>query len=708
MILFLEDWKRHPRAVLDMQTKNTSFIEMAYKLKSVVKNHHFMLALHNPDLLGVDPHSEELTADQKAAILIECRQNFWYIVRNVLRAPAQSGDYGSPIIANRANLALWWLFFNHITTILTQPRQTGKSFNTDALMVALKGFICRNTKINLLTKDDGLRTENLIRLKDIYSELPPYLNFKTPDDTNSNEAITINALGNRYNGRVPSASVVGANRVGRGVSTGILHIDEAPFQPNIDIAMEAITGSMGAVIESAQRNNEPYGLILTTTAGKLDDKSGRYVHEYVSDSAPWTDLFYDAQDEFDLGKMIRGYSKKGYLRVYAAFNHRQLGKSDEWLMSQLERNNSSPDAANRDYFNVWTAGNSGNPLPSDILNTISKSMTPETCTKIMGVGKYMVRWYIPESDIEHYLSTSNCVLALDSSDAVGNDGIGLLLTDSRTGATVAATDIYLTNLHSFAQFIGEFMVRYRTVVLMPERRSSAVSIIDYLLLYLPEMGIDPFTRIFNWVVNDPMEYPLLATEIKLPLRRRASDVYIKAKQAKVFGFSTSGSGQTSRDSLYSTTLMSSLKRCADRILDRTLIEQFLALTTRNNRIDHSTSGHDDLIIPFLMTHWLLANGKNLSHYGIDVTNVFVDEREKTQIEPENLLFNREQNEIRHRLSELYETLQSERDPMVIARLENQFRTLSSRIVLHDNETLALDAILQDLQKKRKLKRFMNE
>lgn len=706
MILFLEDWKLHPRAILDMQTKNTSFIEMAYKLKGVVKNHHFMLALHNPDLLGVDPHSEDLSPEMKAAILIECRQNFWYIVRNVLRAPAQSGDFGSPILANRANLALWWLFFNHITTTLTQPRQTGKSFSTDALMVALKGFICRNTKINLLTKDDGLRTENLIRLKDIYSELPPYLNFKTSEDTNSNEAITINALGNRYNGRVPSASVVGANRVGRGVSTGILQIDEAPFQPNIDIAMEAITGAMGAVIEAAQRNNEPYGLILTTTAGKLDDKSGRYIHEYVSDSAPWTDLFYDAQNQQDLYQMVRGYSKKGYLRVYAAFNHRQLGKTDEWLKSQLERNNSSPDAANRDYFNVWTSGNSGNPISSDILNIISKSIIPETCTKVMGVGKYFIRWYIPESDIDHYLSTNVCILSLDSSDAVGNDGIGLLLTDTRTGATIAATDIYLTNLHSFAQFIGEFMVRYQTTILMPERRSSAVAIIDYLLLYFPEMGVDPFTRIFNWAVNDPLEYPLLYEEIKKPLRRRGADVYIKAKQAKVFGFSTSGSGQTSRDSLYSTTLMSSLKRCANKIFDRKLAEQFLALTTRNNRIDHSTSGHDDLIIPFLMTHWLLTNGKNLSHYGIDITNLLIDEREKVKVDPQEMLFNREQNEIRHRLSELYEALQEERDAMVVARLESQFRALSARIVLHDNETLSLDAVLQDLQKKRKLKRFM--
>lgn len=704
MILFLEDWTKYPNATLDLKTKNTSFIEMSYKLKGLVKNHQFMLALHNPALLGVDPHSEDLTIDQKAAILIECRQNFWYIVRNIMRAPAQSGDYGTPIMANRANLALWWLFFNHITTVLTQPRQTGKSFSTDVLMDGLMGFICRNTKINLLTKDDGLRTENLIRLKDIYSELPPYLNFKDGTDTNSNESITINALGNRYNGRVPSSSVVGANRVGRGVSTGILHIDEAPFQPHIDVAMAAITGAMGAVIESAQRNDEPYGMILTTTAGQLDTPSGRYIHEYVSEAAPWTELFYDALNEADLGNMVRGYSKKGYKRVYAAFNHRQLGKTDQWLLEQLERNNSSPDAANRDYFNVWTAGNSGNPISSDILKRISKSIRPETCTRIMGVGRYIVRWYIEESQIDYFLNTHTTVLALDSSDGAGNDGIGLTLTDIRTGDMIATTDIYLTNLHSFSQFIFEFLSKYKSVVFMPERRSSAVSIIDYLLELMPAAGIDPFTRIFNWVVNDPMENASLYEEFKLPLRRRVHDVYTRAK--KKFGFSTSGSGQTSRDSLYTTTLQSSLQKCADKIYDRALAEQFLGLTTKNNRVDHSSTGHDDLIIPFLMTHWLLINGKNLINYGIDITNILVEFKQEIEVEPQGWLHTAEQISIRNKLQVLYEQLENERDSNVVAKLESQFKSLSSRVVLQEGEVFSLDAILQDLQKRRRVKRML--
>lgn len=44
----------------------------------------------NPDLKGVDPHSPDLTPEQKLAIAQECKENPSYFVREVLRAPVQA------------------------------------------------------------------------------------------------------------------------------------------------------------------------------------------------------------------------------------------------------------------------------------------------------------------------------------------------------------------------------------------------------------------------------------------------------------------------------------------------------------------------------------------------------------------------------------------------------------------------------------------
>ena len=75
-ILFQNDWKRYPTAIVDIDTPNKSFLRLALLYRSLgVKNHAFLLALVNPALKGVDPHAPGLTDTQKAMIALECAVN---------------------------------------------------------------------------------------------------------------------------------------------------------------------------------------------------------------------------------------------------------------------------------------------------------------------------------------------------------------------------------------------------------------------------------------------------------------------------------------------------------------------------------------------------------------------------------------------------------------------------------------------------------
>ena len=57
MILFYEDWYKQ-NAVIHETTTNLSFIKMSFLLEKLgIKNNKFMLALHQPELLYVDPRS---------------------------------------------------------------------------------------------------------------------------------------------------------------------------------------------------------------------------------------------------------------------------------------------------------------------------------------------------------------------------------------------------------------------------------------------------------------------------------------------------------------------------------------------------------------------------------------------------------------------------------------------------------------------------
>jgi hypothetical protein len=701
LILFEEDWDKYPRAIVDRQCRNKSVLETCWKLKEMgVKNHLFPLALHNPALEGLDPHSPNLTIQQKAAIGMECDKNFFYLARAVFKAPPTGAD----VAFNRANAAFWWLFFNNIIPILTMPRQNGKSFAANVLYCALMGFLCRGTNINVLTKDDSLRVENLEGIKALYEELPPYLNMRLKDDTSSSSAFAVGRLKNRFNVRVPSASEVGANKVGRGIVSPVWGVDEAPFQPHIGVAVPALAGSMGAAIQISKAAGRPWGLLFTTTAGRIDDPSGEWMYNYVQDSALFTNLFYDAKNKEELTRMVVGYSRARVPRVYCAFSYKQLGKTDEWAMEELQRKSGTAAQANQDLFNVWTNGTGNSPLDAKILTRLVKSVVPETSTVVMGPENYIVRWYIKEKDIEPYMANNDTVLALDTSDAGGRDAIGFTLTDVRTGDIIAVTAISLTNLHNFSQFITEFLVKYLRVTLIPERKNSAITLIDTLLIMLPQHGVDPVARIFNWVVNDPIEYKQVADEFTKPFRRRDPECYVRAKTA--FGFATAGTGRSSRSELYSTTLQSCMSMYPEKLRDRQIIEQVTGLIIKNNRVDHQTNGHDDLVICVLLTHWFLTSAKNLIRYGIDPANVLVHAKPVVQKRPDDYIVDHVQTQLRQQIENMLEQIKNESDENVVARLESQLRGMFSRLVLREGETLTLDQMLTELRQKRKLNRVM--
>lgn len=662
-----------------------------------------MLALLNPKLQGVDPYDPNLTVEQMAMIAIECKSNFFYFIREVARAPSTSGIGTSPFEANRGNMALFWLFFNHITTILIQIRQTGKSFSTDTLMVYLMNIKCTNTMINLLTKDDILRAANIKRIKDIDMELPFYLRQRGKGDANNTEEMTIKSLGNSYKAHVPQKSPKMALNLGRGLTSPIFHIDEAPFQPNIGISLPSALAAGTAARDTARRNDEPYGTILTTTAGKKDDRDGKFVYDLLNKSAEWTESFLDATDLMELEKMIRKNSRSGELRVNCTFNHRQLGKSDEWLKRAIEDAIVTGEAADRDFFNAWTSGTQSSPLPIATLEKIRASHEEPLFTEISDPYGYITRWYIEESEIESKMANGDYVLAVDPSEAGGGDDISLYVVDIRTANTIAVGNFNETNLITFAEWLCTWFVRFDRVTGIIERRSSGAMILDYLLLMLPAKGIDPFKRLFNTAVNNAEDNKERWNEISVPMSRRRHDTLTVHK--KTFGFATSGGGMTSRTDLYSTTLQNAAKRSADRIKDLTTINQITGLTTRNGRVDHEVGENDDLVIAWLLCFWLLTQGKNLSHYGIDSKAIFCELNKPEIVDNRTAYDYYEQQRIRSEIETIYEKLKNESDDNIVQRLEFKLRNLNRALVLEEGEIFSVDDLINSVREERRNSRY---
>lgn len=703
MILFLDDWKRYPTAIPNIETTNVSFLRLATLYREMgIKNHAFPLALVDRDLVGVDPFDINISLENQLKIAVECKLNPWFFFREILKAPAQAGGEAIRFEANRGNHALFWSFFNHITILLIQIRQTGKSFSTDGLMTYLLNIRCSKTEINLLTKDDTLRAANIKRLKDIDHELPFYLKQRSKNDLNNTEELTVKSLGNRYRGHLPQKSPKLAYNVGRGLTSPIFQVDEGPFQPNIAISMPSALAAGTAARDLAEKNGEPYGTILTTTAGKKDDRDGQYIYRFAQEAAEWSEGFLDCKDRAELEETVRRNSRKGVLRINATFNHKQLGKDDIWLKKAIEDSGAVGEDADRDFFNIWTSGTQSSPVPVETLEKIRKSYIAPYHNSISNIGGYVTRWYVPENKIQEIMHSRKTIASLDTSDASGGDDISLKIMDVETGTTIASGTFNETNLIKFATWLAEdWIIKYPELTMIIERRSSGVAIIDFLLYILPSKGIDPFRRLFNRIVNDADEDPNKFAEINLPMNRRSSDIYERFKKA--FGFATSGGGITSRSSLYSTTLQSAAKNIGDRVKDLATINQIAGLVTKNGRIDHQDGEHDDMVIAWLLAYWLLSQGKNLNFYGINSKNVLSVLVKNKPMTPEEAWRNKQQEEVRNKIDNLLKELKDSRDPLLSEKIERELRSLNSKIILQENEKFSVDDLINSIRDQKKNK-----
>lgn len=701
MILFERDWYyKHPNAIVDTKCKNQSFIRICALLREMgIKNHLFPLQLLNKDLQGIDTFDPGLTLEEKVMVAIEAKENPFFFMRECVRDP--SGSIQNPISfrANRFNIAMYWLYLNHITTILQAQRQFGKSFSSDALSTWILNIACTNTTTSLLTKDNTLRTSNLLRLKGMIEELPPYLNQLTKNDIANTEEIHIRSLDNRLVAHLPSKSPKQALNVGRGQSAQNHMCDEAPYLYNIGISLPAMLASGTAAREIAKSKGEPYGTLIYSTAGKKDDRDGKYVYSLIQNSARWTEKFLDCKDIDELEQTIRRNSSKGKLMVFCGFNHRQLGLTDEFLRKAIENAQSTGEDRDRDYYGIWTSGTQSSPLPVDLTTAIRQSEVKEYYAEISEPFAYITRWYVPHNQIEVRMRQGWYIMSLDTSDAVGGDDIGMHITDVRTGETVAAGNYNETNLITFAEWLCRWLQRYPNLLLIIERRSTGSTIIDYLLLMLPKLGIDPFTRLYNKVVQEADEQKERYKEICKPLQHRSDDIYVKYK--KHFGFATSATGATSRSELYSTTLLKTAKMSGDKIKDSMLIDQMLGLVIRNGRVDHGEGSHDDLVIALLLGHWLIFHGKNLQHYGIDSRDLLIDNQvHQIDNNPRSQYERFMQDKIRYEIEQLVPEMAKERDPYVAANMERQLRTLYSKLTEEDKQLFSVDELINTLRSNR--------
>ena len=709
MILFKEDWRKFPTAIVDYNTTNESFLRLVDLYAGMgIENCEFPLALLQPDLIGVDPYDPNLDQMTMSKIIMEAKYNPWYFFRELSRIPPNSGNKPVRFIANRGNIALYWAFFNSVDFGLLQPRQTGKSVSTDVLNQGIMDIWGENTTTYLITKDHALRANNIQRLKKMRALLPEYIYYQAKRDVDNSEMLTNMRLENYYKTAVGRSDEVGADKLGRGLTVPILHFDELAYISLIGISLPVALGAGSAAREEAEANKQPYGNIYTTTAGSLNKRDGLFAYNFLTSGAEWSERFLDCKNNRHLKRIVekqctppdkkdkRAVSKP---LIYGAFNHRQLGKDDMWLFKKLREVAATGDIADRDWMNVWTTGSEGSPLTLEEKQAINASIREADYVQYDDEG-YVLRWYIKEHEIASVMENEKFVLAVDPSEGLGEgaDATGFVVINIRTHDVVCVGRYNETNIIELSKFIGRFLIKYRNVTFIPERRSTGSTIVNTLFLMLPLENIDPFKRIFNRIVDEKETYEREFEEIRrVHVSSRHHGFY--EKYTRYFGYVT-GSGRHGRDNLYGDALKSMLRIGSGRIHDRALANEITGLTTRDGRIDHKHGAHDDLVISLLLAHWFCTKARNLDFYGIDSRRIFVDAKVRVNVSPEDEYKEQRNKELMNEFEQLIGELSNVDDPVHISRIELKIRRLSQRIDLSETNGIGIDAMIKQAKESR--------
>lgn len=712
MILFAQDWLDYPEAIPDTKTPNKSYLRLAKMLQMMgVKNCLFHLSLLQPQLQGVDTRDPNLTVDQVVMIKTEARKNFWYMMREVIRIPAASGDGEVFFDINRGALAAWWCYLSHQDYNLTQPRQTGKSTSTNVLLVWLLFVVYRNTRVFLLTKDDKLRTENVEQIKKIQDLLPSYMNPKTKEDLSNTQTVTCAKYKNRLLTAVPQNSEADANKTGRGFTCATYVTDEGPFIKFLEKSLRSMLAGGIKAMRVAEANGLPFGAIYTTTAGSKAEEDGKYYYRMITGGVVWDESFLDIKDGEALRRMVRTNKTGVQSIINITMSHLQLGYTDAWLKDTIERIGVTGDDANKDLFNVWSDGSFSSPLPKILTNMIRNSEVKPMHIEFTK-DDYALNWYIPKESIDSRMASGKYIIGLDTSEVVGKDGIGFFMIDSQSLETICTLGVTETNILKFIDWLVAFMLKYENTILIPERRSTGSTVIAALLIAFVAKKIDPFKRIYNTVIDEGKHHTPEGRKLISDIRHnpQAAD-----RAIKLFGFATSGGGEHSRSGLYLTILSRAASYSGPILKDKKTIDEVLSLTKKNNRIDHSVLGHDDRVIAWLLTIWFLTSSRNLDYYGVEraledaidhnTRLRYMEGREdgsSDNIVPHEAFQKaQEQKRLRKQMDEYLERIKSTSDELLLLRYEATLRRLDSKLIKEENEFLSISDMIKNAKEEKR-------
>lgn len=601
--------KRIGGKLYDTGTSNKSFLQVAADLKKLgIKNFYFMLELQDPTLIGVNPYAENLTRDQISRILVECRNNIWYYLREVCRIPSQGG-VPVPYKANRGNIAQTWCIVHGIDSWLCLPRQQGKTQSVLAVLGWAYSFGTNSSVFIFINKDGGNAKENLQRLKDQIDCLPKYMQFEQilEEDETTGKLRVVKAVRNATSMKHPitnnriiikskATSYESALSLARGLTAPILHFDEPEFTNQIKTIVANSVSTYETAARNAKKNGALYGRIFSCTPGDLDTACGIEAQELLSNTTRWTEKIYDMHwdikdEDNEVLQYVRDNGTNGI--VYIEYSYKQIGLDDNWLREMSDKIG-DPLVVKREILLQRLRGSSDSPFDQEDIEYIASSV----CA--IKDELYLLEHF--RFDIYEELNKRTPYLVgIDCATGTLSDNNAITIINPYTVRPVAEFKCPYIGETLFEKLIIELVQKVipRAIIII-ERNSVGDGIIDHLL---------------NSPINHRLYFDKDRDLVSASLEEQSTVTSMLKKQAaqkKYYGVYTEGS---SREAMMAI-LMRRVAEFKDDFVTKNIAEDISRLVrSKSGKIQAATSFHDDSIMSYLIALYVYYHGNNLTAFG---------------------------------------------------------------------------------------------
>jgi len=573
--------------LIDLNTSNTSFLEMAILLKEKygVKNNVFFLKLYDDSLVGVDPRDPSLSIDTKAKIVYECLINPWYYFREVVLIPEDGGS--ARFRLDIGTLSQVFLTLHNVSIFKLQPRQTGKTITAATVYSYFYQFILKNSEILYMNKSHGDSKKNIKRTRDIIEALPKYLQFKHKKNNTAKETLFLHLRNNTITAKPTATNPTTADLLGRGLTSPMLWFDEYAFLKYNDIIYDAAIMAFSKSSENAEKYGSAYGVVITTTPNSVDVSSGHEAYTTMQTSARWDINMLDWSIED-----IREHVKTGQtIFLTIEYGYRELNLDEEWLETQKRFLKYNMLKIKREILLEWPQSFDNSPFSEEELANISQHTKERMNTH--RIDKYLFEIYETIDPNKVY------VLGSDVGGGLGADSSTIVVydpDDKKVAATFASNTESVT-IPKFTKLIINVMDNWLPYsIIAIERNNYGLGIIQEIIETRPDLK-----RRLLYHYKNEINVSKNGEKIK-DVRKNNSN----KNGSRIYGVNTNGTSRDDMmDDLYDIILSEPTRLSVRSIYSQIKTLEIKKTSSGKERIEHMTGKHDDILFGFLILTWAL-------------------------------------------------------------------------------------------------------